>query len=207
MPANRDSIARHLGDGLKRLDDTRSRVEALRLAGQLRTRDVEGVYEALFLRAVTSFEAFLERLFTDIMLGRLDYPDAKAHRRVAFASPTVLADVLLDGGRHQYLDWLPYDRTVRRARIHLREGRPFTMVTDAQLGQLRRAYYTRNAIAHQGTFARERFRSQVIGNSPLLAHERTPAGYLRSRTGPAASPTRWEAMVGNLAGMAQSLCK
>ena len=60
MPSN--AVDRFV-QSLRKIDYTRRRMETLYAATNIVCRDVRAVYEALFLRAVTSFEVFLEDYF------------------------------------------------------------------------------------------------------------------------------------------------
>lgn len=160
----------------------RKRVEELYVAGSISRRDLERVYEGLFMRSITTMEAFFEDLFHDVVLGRSGHSKARACPRADFRSKAVLRKFVL-GGR-DYVDWLPYHRVEERARVFLRGGRPFTEVSDAQRSQIAEWHRLRNAIAHPGEPARSIFRSKVIGERNLLHYEKTPAGFLRSEVQP-----------------------
>lgn len=55
------------------LEKTRKRMDGLHYNGRIKGRDSESMHEALFLRAVTSFESFFEELFLGILQGRPAY--------------------------------------------------------------------------------------------------------------------------------------
>lgn len=52
---------------IKSLELTRKRMENLHSNGTIFRRDLEHVYEGIFLKAVTSFESFLENLFIGLL--------------------------------------------------------------------------------------------------------------------------------------------
>ncbi len=163
---------------------TRLRVEALLANGNLGIRDVERVYEALFVRSVVQFEATIEELLIGLISGRLRSPKSGISTRACFSSDSVIKDILY--GEDKYLDWLPFDRTEALARRFLTGGRPFTDVDDGKKGEIKRIVLIRHAIAHKSKHSKKQFMEKVIGSSVLLPHEKTPAGYLRStlRTSP-----------------------
>jgi hypothetical protein len=204
MAGERVDIASRLTRRLGRADLTRQRMEHLFRSGRIVRRDVEAVYEGLYVQAVSAFESFIAELFRALLLASVPVPGSRIARRVTFSSSPVLSDVL--HGNRRYLDWLPYDQTEERARVYLRGGRPFTDVTPTDKDRLQRVVWTRNAIAHQSAFARNRFEENVIGATPLLSRERTPAGYLRTMTALPPAPTQFEVMLADLGRIAVALC-
>jgi hypothetical protein len=80
---------------LSRIDYTRQRMERLFQARLINITDVESVYEALFLRAVTSFETFLEDLFVAILERRAYYRRDRVRLRMTANSSAALRDVAI----------------------------------------------------------------------------------------------------------------
>jgi hypothetical protein len=173
-----DKIARSFRHKIKNFEFTRKRIEDLYSKKFIVGRDLQTLYEGLFLRLVTSFESFLEDLFLQIMLGKTCYPKSRVKPRVEFRSITVLREVLLQ--THDYLEWLPYQKTLNRANSYLRGGRPFSQLTDAQISKIREAIRVRNSVAHSSEYSKIIFEKKVLGNLILSPRERTPAGFLRS---------------------------
>lgn len=64
----------------------------------------------------------------------------------------------------------------------------------------------RNALAHQSKYAKRKFREEVIGNMPLLPHEKTPTGFLRSAFRANPAQTRYEQLVIDLSTVTRKLC-
>ena len=98
-------------------------MESLYSEGRITRRDLESVYEALFLRAVTSFEGFIEELFIDILRGRVRYSRKRVRVRMTAKSQGALMEILLQ--EDKYMQWLPFNHTESRARLYLNGGRPF----------------------------------------------------------------------------------
>jgi hypothetical protein len=128
---------------LQRLDHTRDRMEKLFSAGRISKTDLDSVYEALFLRAVTNFEAFLEDLFLAILRGSARYSRQRVRVQMSTVSRDALMRILLQD--RAYLNWLPFTNTERRAKLYLKDGRPFTDLTEGD----KSITVIRNAIAHK----------------------------------------------------------
>jgi hypothetical protein len=167
-------------------------------------RDLHAVYEALFLRAVTGFEVFLEELFVGILERKIRYPIERVSLRMKAKSRDALMEILLQGD--MYLDWLPFDRTVDRAKLYLEEGKPFSELEDADKGTIKRVMITRNAIAHSSKHAMDKFHKVVIGGQALLRGERKPAGFLRAQVRAAPVQNRFEVFVAEMNRIASQLC-
>ncbi len=187
---------------LRSINATRGRMEQLFQQNRIKKTDIETLYEALFLRSVTSFESFLENLFISIMLGK--EPTAKGVSLMKARSKPALHGILLQGDR--YLDWLPYGKTEGRAQLYLKNGRPFTSVTDGDKSQIKTVTLIRNAIAHKSEYAMKEFKHKVIGGRLLLSGETRPAGFLRSQIRASPRQLRFEVYVSELARIAASLC-
>jgi hypothetical protein len=189
---------------LQRLDYTRDRMERLFSRGQIRKVDLDSVYEALFLRAVTSFEAFLEDLFLAILAGRAQYGRQRVRVLMSVSSRDDLMQILLQG--NAFMNWLPFSNTEKRAKLYLRDGRPFTDLDDGDKSQLKTITVIRNAIAHKSAHALSEFDRTVIGSLSLLQNERSPAGFLRSRIASGPAQSRFEVYTGQLGRCAGLLC-
>jgi hypothetical protein len=188
---------------LRAFERARRKLELMLAGNHLTRHDASLFYEGIFLRTVTAFEGMMEELFVGLLAGGIT-PGRHVHPRVTFQSHSVARDVML-GGR-AYVDWLPYHYTSKRAEAFFRAGYPFCNLTKADKEQLERIILIRNAVAHQSRAARQKFESDVIGTTPLLARERTPAGYLRSIFRAAPAQTRYEEIASTCAMLARKLC-
>src|SRR5947199_4623387 len=162
---------------IQHLEFTRARMEQLHTRDIIVQRDIDSVYEALFLRAVVSFEAFLEDLFFAILSGRAKYARGRIRLRMKASNAEALRDILLQGDK--YMEWLPFPRTEERARLYLHDGQPFTAIDDGAKSTLKTITTIRNAIAHSSDHAIDQFNKLVVGNQALLPSEKRPSGYLR----------------------------
>lgn len=199
-PAPLDKFVR----SLRNLDYTRRRMEALYQSNSIVMRDLHSVYEALFLRTVTSFEVSLEEQFIATLSGRAQYDRRRVSLRMTAVSRQVLMDIILQGDR--YLTWLPFSQTEDRAKIYLKDDKPFSELTDGDKSMMRTITTIRNAIAHRSRHATSEFKRTVIGNRPMLSGEKSPAGFLRSQARAAPMRNRFEVYAGELARIAAALC-
>jgi hypothetical protein len=195
MPHLRAELGK-LQRNLQRLNYTRHRMEKLFAAEIISKTDLDSVYEALFLRAVTSFEAFLEDLFLAILEGRARYNKQRVRVLMSAASREALMQILLQG--NAFMNWLPFTNTVKRASLYLKDGKPFTELSDGDKSQLKTITVIRNAIAHKSPHALVEFERTVTNSLPLLLNERSPAGFLRSRITSGPAQSRFEVYMGEL---------
>jgi len=184
------------------LDATRRRIDALATDGELSRRAAEQVYESLFLSCFTSFEVFLEDVFLALLLTG---GGTKAIPRLDVNSLTVARELVVGPGPKKYVDWFPYERTIERADIFFRGGRPFTNVQAPQRDILNKAQTIRNAIAHRSRHSQRRFEAHVIGNTNLAPREYRPAAYLRGVATAAPPQTRYEMYATQLLAVAYAL--
>src|SRR6266849_9819453 len=98
-------------------------MERLYTQSMIAKRDVEHIYGAIFLGVYASFEGMLEDLFLKLLTARVRVPHS-VRSKVTFRSDMTARGVVF--GDRKYLDWVPYDRTVKRAENLFYGGRPFT---------------------------------------------------------------------------------
>jgi len=190
---------------LRGLDYTRTRMERLFSEKRIVLRDLHSVYEALFIKACCSFEAFLEGQFFAILEEKANYKKGRnVVLRMMPKSSGALRDILLQGD--SYLTWVPFSHTEERAKLYLQGGRPFSDLSGGDRARIKTVHLIRNAIAHRSDHARKQFDEKVIGEMALLPGERKPAGFLRSQVRASPVIIRFEVYMQELAAIAQSLC-
>ena len=158
----------------------------------------------MYLRAVTTFERFLEDLFFGLITESI-ISSRTVHPRVTFRSTVIARDVVFSG--KSYVDWIPYDQTVKRGKAFLRSGRPFTTLDTVDKKAIERMVIIRNAVAHKSDAANERFLKEVIGSTAMLSSEKTPAGYLRAVFRISPKQTHYEEIVTTSMVIAKKLCR
>jgi len=203
MPRPSIAISDDFTARLRRFERSRAKLERLLLRGHVKRHDVSLFYEGIFLRTVTSFESLMEELFVGLLSGGI-VPRHNVRPRVTFRSAAIARDVMLGG--KAYVDWLPYRHTENRASAFFRGGQPFSNLDKADVKSLDRMLTIRHAVAHQSRAARRKFEDEVIGSTPLLPVERTPAGFLRSVFSVMPPRTQYEDIAGTCALLARKLC-
>jgi hypothetical protein len=189
---------------LKALEWTRCKMEKLFSKGAIVRRDIERVYEGLYLDTITSLENLIERLFLGLLTRRLFHNSSSVVPRVTFRSPLVAREVVF-GGRN-YVDWFPYHYTEQRAKAFFRDGAPFSYLENPDKRLLENLLYIRNAIAHKSGYSKSKFEQEVIGTTPITPREKTAAGFLRSRFRIAPVQTRYENLIADTVIIARKLC-
>lgn len=186
---------------LRALRSTRNKLETLYAGGLLARRDIERVYEGLYVGCMTSFEDFFESRFFELVLK----PESRTSQvipRADFRSSAILRGFVL--GDRSFVNWLPFSRTADRAKVYLRGSRPFDSITSSEKRQMTMWMVIRHAIAHTSLEARRQFENQVLAGVPLPPRERTPAGYLRSSVRP--GTTRFENISNQMLAIGSKLC-
>lgn len=161
-------------------------------------------FESTFLEVVTRFEAFVEDLFYEVSLGQSSIHRAgPADALSGVGTRKDLEEVLLASGSRNYLEWLPLATTEARARVLLKDGRPFSRLgrRDSERALLREVKTIRNAIAHRSGDAWSKFLSICPGQQTLA--RRTPAGLLRMAAD--VDRTKYDLLCDGLGGIASAL--
>ena len=185
-----DKLFGSLSSQFRALDYTRRRIDGLVVSGNLSRRAAEQMYESLFLSSFTAFEVFIDELFLTLLVK--PSPNATgAVPRVTVRSFSVGRELIMGAGR-KYVDWLPYERTLERANLFFRGGRPFTSVALADRNLVNKAQIIRNAIAHRSRYSERRFEREIIGATALPPREYKPAAYLRGFVSGSPPLTRYE---------------
>jgi len=203
------TLATTLSRRAQNIESTRRNIELIAQNGELGLMDVERTYEGLFLNVVIAFEGFLEDLFVGLLI---DNAGVKSSRkdivpRIQVRSHKIAREVILATSARNYVDWLPYQRTINISNVFFRGGRPFSELNDQQLNHLMKCQTIRNVIAHKSRFSYAQFEKRVIGNRNLPTNERKPAGYMRGifRTQP--NVTRFENLAVQTLQIVQQLAR
>lgn len=208
MPRDSSILADIFGNKLKSLEKTRSKIVALQSRGLISRYAVSHFYEGLFLNSHVLFEVFVEDLFIGLLLNEHGFKSRREDvvPRVEVNSFKIARELVI-GPSRTYVDWLPYDRTLKLAKIFFRGGRPFSDLTKPMAEHLQKCHLIRNVIAHKSRSSYRQFNDEVIGSLPLPPRERTPAGYLSSNFRISPAQTRYENFVISLLSIARYLSR
>lgn len=201
-------LADRLAKRFRKLESSRKKIELLAGNGYLSNTATSHVYDGLFLNAHVAFEGYLEDLFIGLLVDGKGLQSSRSDivPRLVVRSFSVAREILIGPGR-RYIDWLPYDQTIKRAKLHFRGGRPFADLGTDDVDHLLRCNTIRNAIAHRSRFSLNKFEKIVIAGLPLPSHERSPSGYLRGLFRISPAQTRYEIYIARLLNIAQKLSK
>ena len=205
MPSATQKLERSYLSRLRSLDRACRRADSLLAARLVSRGDAELIYEAAYISSVTGFETLVEELFIGLLVGGLVSADRTVHPRVHFRSHRVAREVVQAGRR--YVDWLPYDRTLDRAKVFFRGGCPFTTLSSNDRKLLESCLVIRHAIAHRSRHALGNFERNVLEGLTLAPRERTPAGFLRSQFSQSPQQSRYENLVTQLHRLAAKICQ
>ena len=101
-------------------------MEELFTTDTISLRDLNVVYESLFLRAVARFESFLEQLFLSILNRQIKYKKGRKIKvKMTPNSYQALLDIVFRDD--DFLNWLPFKRTQERAGFFL-SGRALSAI-------------------------------------------------------------------------------
>ena len=204
MPRTTTIISDGFCGHLRYLDMTRRKMERLLVTKQIVMRDISQIYAGLYLDAVASFEKMIEGLFIGLVSGRLTSNSVRIVPLVSFANGPSVRRVIFGG--QNYVDWLPYHYTERRANAFFRNGVPFTSLDHDDKQRIQTLGYIRNAIAHRSDHSKRVFLDQVLSDQNLMSSEKSPPGYLRSIFRSAPQQRRYEELVNSMALISTKLC-
>lgn len=184
------SIARH-----------RERLDAAHGAGHLRSADLNIAYAGAFLTWCTALEKAIEQLFIGILMNRVSV-SARVQPLVEIRSDRVAHAVVR--GERRYVDWLPFDNTVRRAEAFFASGLPFSTLPRLHVKAFERTGKIRNAVAHDSAHAQRSFRKEFVDGQSLPASQRKAGGYLRGQH--SGSQTRLDFLIAESLAAFAALC-
>lgn len=191
---------------LESLHHTRRKMDILFRDGRIAKRDLERVYEGLYLRAITYFENYIETLFFALLCGKILNAPRRIQPKLVLSSEK-LARQIVFGGK-SYLDWLPYSKSIERAKVFFRDGIPFSKearITTADVKRIDDYVIIRNYIAHRSSHSEQQFIQNIINGTSLLPRNRTPCGYLSQVFRTAPDQTRFELFIIELLDFAKKV--
>jgi hypothetical protein len=153
-----------------------ARIERQFHRSTLLVTDVELVYTSSFLSVCAQWEALLEDILVEAVCGNNSKTRGNA-RLATFKHRNNLRNLLLYPGK-SYISIENLKRAEELASLFVRNGQPFSAVTEANKTHIQQAIWIRNAIAHQSAFAIGVFRERVPGVVSLPTPKRWPGAFL-----------------------------
>ena len=191
---------------LMSLEKMRKKQETLLQQKHINLKDIEQLYVALFIEAIVSFEAFIEELFFGLLTGKIKSTNHNVKTLVTFKNHTIAyAMVLRD---RKYIDWLPYEYTIKIAKTFFKEGTPFTSIAlDSEEDKhIKKCLVIRNALVHQSVHSIKQFQDKILNGLHLMPRERKPKSFLRVEFSANPPTPYYEQLVTGLFNAAKILC-
>lgn len=152
------------------------RMEQLFDEGRLGQTDLHRVYAGAYLTFFVHFENTLEDLFLGLLTGRVQHASSSVRPLASIQSNRVARRVVC--GDRSYADWLPFDKTKKRADGLFAGGRPFSSLSNSDAKVFRKGHLIRNSIAHESRHSLAQF-SQRVAAPASAAPTIRPAAFLR----------------------------
>jgi len=203
MPKNSITIHKEFQRKVKELNEIRKNFEVAFNAGNINAVDIIQAYSGLYLETFTYFENLIENLFIGLIDGTVVHHTSTIGRKVKIKPTSEVQSVVFS--QKQYLDWLPFDKTMPRAYIYFTDGKPFSLLTSDQKRKLTNFHKIRNAIAHKSNKALLEF-EKIIDGLTLFPLEKTPTGYLRNIPNAATNKTQLQIISDELVAISFMLC-
>lgn len=142
-------------------------------------RDLQIMYDGLFLKSVTIFESFIEELFIGLLYDNYELKTRKKVQKHTFPSRKLVMNFLKH--KNNYIELMPYSKLRDSSKIFFNENNPFLSIQENSKNSLNEIYVIRNAIAHNSQFALIKYKKllQTKGvNNPQLV--KSPSSFLKS---------------------------
>lgn len=140
--------------------------------------------QGLYLVGVRSFETFLEDQVLSLASGKVTWASRNGHhgnrlrweKRLREERLEMVKSIILRGD--DYVDFLPYERTIKLSELLFKGGRPFSELPADDRVSLVRCQRVRNYIAHESKFAYGRFMRSYQQVKPIRIQTPKPIHYL-----------------------------
>lgn len=158
--------ARHAADAAATVQMV-ARLTTLRTQNVLSIAEIELAAEAALLSLHTAFETFVRELYLECVTGEAGISGVRSRLRAASIED---AQDLIAGDR-QFVEWLPIEKTLERALLHLRAGQPFVRLwrRDQVIRHLELMQVVRNRVAHSSEQALRKYETKVAKGEAAFA--------------------------------------
>lgn len=174
-------LSNKLRKQFKEVINTQRRVERINSSSVfMAKRDLETLYDGLFLKTVTLFEAFVEEMFIGLLYNKHQLTTRKIIQKVVFPDRKTTLNYLYYGKR--YIDLMPHDKLIEKASVFYNPDNPFSNLNATQKQLLTEIFVIRNAIAHKSDNANLKFKNMLSRKGLSLNH--SPSNFLRTLHSP-----------------------
>ncbi len=177
MPKESSELFKSFKIKVETIDKIRKKQETLFNNSFIVKRDIEIVYSSLFLNVIINLESLIEELFIGLLSNLIKINKSNIKTRVKIKTTRIVREVVFNG--KDYYSWLPYNYTLRVAKLYFSGGRPFTLLDEIEKDDLKKCLIIRNVIAHKSTSAINKFNLEVLGGIYLRPRDRNPSSFLR----------------------------
>jgi hypothetical protein len=178
------------------------RQDNLRNRNAILKRELDFIHEMAFLLCFVAFENYIQQRFLSLLLRRVRSRYVGFGVRIQISSSQLARELMYSG--REYVDFLPYDRTVHLAERFFRNGIPFSLLDKQEMMELKLQHAIRNDIAHRSASSVTKFQNLCTGHGILLPHsDLAVSRYLQ--TSFSVGTTRFENHVSQLLSVAQKL--
>lgn len=139
--------------------------------------ELEAIYELAFLKVFVSFENQLVELMKTNLMMATD-SQGKVRSNFPVSNRSQAGKLLL--GAQRYFQLLPVEQMERIAKVYLKSGGPFVLLSPGQKSGIARAYAIRNHIAHRSLDSKATYQKRVLGSVTLPRKTSIPGYYLRN---------------------------
>lgn len=187
--------------GLKGTRRLLSRQKKFFEEGVLPKSELEAIYELCFIRIYILFERELTELLKTNMMMEVGSDGLK---RSLFVTKNRADALRLLIGSDSFFQILPIETLERTAKVYLKDGKPFTGLSQARKQELRKAAAIRNYIAHRSAESKDKFQRKVLSQISLPRNSSVPGFYLGCFQ--TATVTYFDHHVSELGGCLSDLC-
>lgn len=164
---------------VKSLESTCRRMEDQRVVQLLGVADIEHVYESSFLTVCSNWEALLESVLVEAIVGQ-PHSSTNIRKHVQVNAKSHVERILLHPSK-DYLSLPTIKHAEEMAKLFIVNGLPISAIQESSRTYLQQATWIRNAVAHRSTHAVKMFRSKVPGVDQLQPIKRNPGSFLRHK--------------------------
>lgn len=177
----RTSVQRTLTDFVAQVERSNQLLDSAAARG-VPFFQLENIAELCFLRIYCAWENFLEEAFSRFLCGAITLSGGRPKRYVLPLDIDHAQNIVvgLERGR-KYADWARRETVTERAKLFLKDGRPFVQPLQAAARELDDMRAIRDCIAHRSAYANKQFRS-VVQRRLGVAHKYHAGRFLLRRT-------------------------